>query len=143
MVAKDAKVRYLVCGDFNDNPNDPAVSKNLNASGEVKTVLDWKKGDRPIFYNPFAELAQKGRATLYFGTEANVFDQIVVSPGMLEPGGWEYRNRSAEIIERLTFFHRVTKTNRPDRFGGPDDRRTIERRGASDHFPVWMELRVP
>jgi endonuclease/exonuclease/phosphatase family metal-dependent hydrolase len=143
MVRKDPKVRYLVCGDFNDGPDDPAVLKSLNATGEVKRVLDWKKGDRAIFFNPFEELAKKGKATLYFGTTPHVFDQIVVSPGMLEPGGWEYRNRSAQIIEMLSFEHRATKTVRPDRFGGPDDRRALDRRGASDHYPVRIELKVP
>ncbi|MFQ3651745.1 MAG: endonuclease/exonuclease/phosphatase family protein [Gemmataceae bacterium] len=143
MVAADARVRYVVCGDFNDNPDDPAVTKNLNATGEVKAVLDWKKGERPIFYNPFMDLAKKNKATLYFGPTGYVFDQIVVSPGMLEPGGWEYRNRSASIVELLCFEHRLSNTKRPNRFGGPDDKRPLEHRGASDHYPVKIELKVP
>jgi endonuclease/exonuclease/phosphatase family metal-dependent hydrolase len=143
MVAADPKVRYLVCGDFNDGPDDPAVTKSLHATGEVKAVLEWKPGQRAIFYNPFMELAKKGKATLYFGPTPFVFDQIVLSPGLLEPGGWEYRNRSASIVELLAFEHRASNTKRPDRFGGPDDKRPLDSRGASDHYPVKIELKVP
>lgn len=142
MLGKDAKVAYLVCGDFNDSPEEPAVAKSLNA-GDLKSALDWKKGNRAVLYNPFLDLAKAKKGTHYFGPTPFVFDQIVVSPGMLEPGGWEYRNRSAAIVEKFAFHHRATDTRRPDRFGGPDDRRPFRNRGASDHYPVTVELKVP
>jgi hypothetical protein len=37
---------------------------------------------------------------------------------------------------------RIAFRGRPDRFGGPSDRRPWKNRGASDHFPVTVELRV-
>src|SRR5262245_22113582 len=39
---KNAKVDYLVCGDFNDGPDDDAVVKVLNATGDLKKALDEK-----------------------------------------------------------------------------------------------------
>ncbi|MGL4555288.1 MAG: endonuclease/exonuclease/phosphatase family protein [Gemmataceae bacterium] len=145
MVAKDPKVAYLVCGDFNDGPDEPAVVKSLNATGELKAVLDWNKGDRPVLYNPFADLAKAKKGTHFFGPTSvpYVFDQIVMSPAMLEPGGWEYKNKSATIVEKFAFHHRASNTYRPDRFGGADDRRPYRNRGASDHYPVVVELKVP
>ncbi|MFO0930345.1 MAG: endonuclease/exonuclease/phosphatase family protein [Gemmataceae bacterium] len=130
-------VDYLVCGDFNDTPADPAVVNDLAATGDLKRVLGLTRQDRPLFYNPFAELAQKGKGTHAFGDRPFVFDQVCLSPGLLDGEGWSYVNRSAAIIEKFTF------RGRPDRFGGPADRRPWRNRGASDHYPVTIQLRAP
>lgn len=42
------------------------------------------------------------------------------------------------MIERFK-----TGTRRPDRFGSPQDRRELSKRGASDRYPVMVELKVP
>ena len=57
-------------------------------------------------------------------------------PGLLDGKGWQYRNRSAAIVPEIAF------RGQPDRFGGPDDRRKVKHSGASDHFPVVIELIV-
>jgi len=133
---RDPAVDYLVCGDFNDTPDDDAVLRDLGATGELKKVLALGKGDAPLFYNPFAELAKAGKGTHYFAGRGYVFDQVVLSPGLLDGEGWSYVNGSAAVVEKLSF------RGRPDRFGGPADRRPWKNRGASDHYPVTVRLRV-
>jgi endonuclease/exonuclease/phosphatase family metal-dependent hydrolase len=136
------KVRYVVCGDFNDDPTDRSVVEHLRATGELKKVLDPKAG--AVFYNPFADKFQKGEASHYEGgwrkedgePRKHLFDQIVLSPALLDAEGWSYKTNSARVVRRFEFRNRV------DRFGGPSDRRPFEKRGASDHFPVTVELRV-
>jgi endonuclease/exonuclease/phosphatase family metal-dependent hydrolase len=130
-------VDYLVCGDFNDTPDEKSVTDHLHATGALKKVLALGKDDKPLFYNPFVELANKNKGTHYFGRNAYVFDNICLSPGLLDGEGWAYVNHSARIVEKLSF------RGRPDRFGGPRDRRPWKNRGASDHYPVTVELRVP
>jgi endonuclease/exonuclease/phosphatase family metal-dependent hydrolase len=132
---KDPKVKYLVCGDFNDNPDDPAVVRNLHATGDVKAVLEFR-GDPPLF-NPFVEKQKKRDYGTHFAMgEWYWFDQVCLSPALLEGDGWSYRNNSDRIIRKFEF------RGRPDRFGGPADRRPWRNRGASDHFPVTVEFRV-
>jgi endonuclease/exonuclease/phosphatase family metal-dependent hydrolase len=133
---KNPAVDYLVCGDFNDTPFDDAVEHGLGAIGDLKKVLSLAKDDRPLLYNPFAALAKSNKGTHYFGDRAYVFDNICLSPGLLDGEGWQYVDKSAAIVERLSF------RGRPDRFGGPSDRRPWRNRGASDHFPVTVQLRV-
>jgi hypothetical protein len=65
-----------------------------------------------------------------------VFDQVCLSPGLLGGAGWSYVKGSARVVPRIAY------RGRPDRFGGPSDRRPLDKRGASDHFPVTVELRV-
>ncbi|MBY0227674.1 MAG: endonuclease/exonuclease/phosphatase family protein [Gemmataceae bacterium] len=133
---KDRNVDYLVCGDFNDTPEDDAVANVLGALPDSKKVLDDQKNGRAAFFHPFAKLAKAGKGTHWFKGKGFVFDHIVLSPGLLDGEGWQYRNNSAQIVEKLKF------RDGPDRFGGPMDRRPFKNRGASDHFPVTVELLV-
>jgi hypothetical protein len=136
MYQANPEVDYLVCGDFNDTPDDPAVLDSLGAIGDLKKVLALEKKDRPMLYNPFVELAKMKKGTISHEGRLWVFDNICLSPGLLDGQGWSYANRSARIVEQLSF------RGRPDRFGGPNDRRPWRNRGASDHYPVTIELRV-
>ena len=56
--------------------------------------------------------------------------------GLLDGEGWQYVNKSATIVPKFEF------RGRPDRFGGPEDRRPWKNRGASDHYPVTVTFRV-
>jgi endonuclease/exonuclease/phosphatase family metal-dependent hydrolase len=133
---RDPAIDYLVCGDFNDTPTDDSLVNDLGSTGDLNKVLSLAKGEKPMFYNPFAPLAAAGKGTHSFGDRAYVFDQVCLSPGLLDGGGWSYVNKSATIVEKLQF------RGRPDRFGGPADRRPFRNRGASDHYPVTIQLRV-
>ena len=133
---KDPDVDYLVCGDFNDTPDEPAVARGLRAMGDAGKVLDEAKAGRAAFFHPFAKLAKSGKGTHWFRGKGFLFDHIVASPGLLDGQGWQYRNNSARIVEKLKY------RDGPDRFGGPRDRRPFRNRGASDHFPVVIELLV-
>jgi endonuclease/exonuclease/phosphatase family metal-dependent hydrolase len=130
-------VKYLVCGDFNDTPTDESVTQHLGATGDLDKVLSLGKNDRPLLYNPFADLARAKKGSHFYQGQPLLFDNICLSPGLLEAGGWSYVPRSAAIVELLSF------RGRPDRFGGPADRRPWKSRGASDHFPVTVQLRLP
>jgi endonuclease/exonuclease/phosphatase family metal-dependent hydrolase len=132
--AADPKVDYLVCGDFNANPDDPSVRDHLHATGDVKAVL--KGGRTPLLFNPFAQLAKNGEGSHFFRGKPLVYDQVCLSPGLLDGAGWSYKDGSARIVKQFVY------KGRPDRFGGPRDRRPWRNRGASDHFPVTVELRV-
>jgi len=128
------QVDLLVCGDFNDNPDDTSVLAHLHATGDEAAVGQSRP---PLLYNPFARLYEKGGATLIFNGRKYIFDQICLSPGLLDEQGWGYVSGSARITEEL-----ADSRWRPLRFGGANDRRPLEARGASDHFPVSVELRV-
>lgn len=133
---KNPHVDFLVCGDFNDTPTDDSVEKDLGAIGDLKKVLSLGKGDRALLFNPFAALAKNKKGTHYFRDTPYLFDNVCLSPGLLDGEGWSYVNNSATIIEKFTY------QGRPDRFGGPADRRPWRNRGASDHYPVTIQLRV-
>jgi endonuclease/exonuclease/phosphatase family metal-dependent hydrolase len=134
MQTANPAVDLLICGDFNDNPDDPSVLEHLHASGDLEAV---RAGDGRLLFNLFAGPWQQGAASHYYGTKPYLFDQVVVSPGMLDDEGWSVDVSSAKVIPEM-----ATRQGRPNRFGGENDKRPLSARGASDHFPVTVRLRV-
>ena len=129
------KVDFLVCGDFNDNPDDESVTAHLHATGDEEAVK--AGGDDPKLLNLMAPLWKTGPASIYNRATPYLFDQICVSPGMLDEEGWSVEPDTARVVAKMAH-----PNGRPNRFGGPKDRLPLGSRGASDHFPVVVRLRV-
>lgn len=141
MVRSNPKVDLLVCGDFNDNPDDPSVTERLHAVGDREKVLS---GEGPYLYDLFAELWERTKhggkdGTHFYRGHAFIFDQIAVSPGMLQDTGWRCDPDSVAIVKdgKMT-----SRKGTPIPFGTERDRTPLGSRGASDHFPVTVRLAV-
>jgi endonuclease/exonuclease/phosphatase family metal-dependent hydrolase len=127
------KADILVCGDFNDTPDDPAVREHLHTANleDVRAAKDLR------FLN-----LMEGKDPAKFGThyynKPLIYDQICVSPGLLDDEGW-----SCDVNSVETFTDGLIapggKLRKPWRFGNPKD---TQARGFSDHFPVIVKLRV-
>ena len=140
MFLANRDIDVLVCGDFNDNPEDKSVTDHLHATGRRSEVI--KDTREPRLFNLSA-----GRDRDRFGTHRYerkwfIFDQIIVSPGLLDNKGWTVLPDSLQTVRHISM------TNR---FGGPwSFDRTFEdrsirgggERGVADHFPVTVRLKV-
>ena len=122
----------LICGDFNDEPDDPSVRDHLHAIGDPAVVgdvrgplrlLDLMAGPRP--------------GTIEFRGRFQTFDHLVASPGLLEPPGWVALPGTLIVADDPSL--RTGRNGRPWRFGGPN---ATGPRGYSDHFAVTVRLRV-
>jgi endonuclease/exonuclease/phosphatase family metal-dependent hydrolase len=134
MYKSNPKVDFLVCGDFNDPPDDDSVTKHLHAIGDADLVK--KAGAEPYLFHLFADKAKdKDVGTHYYRGKWMIFDQIAVSPGLLDAEGWTCEVKTARIVNDLT----ADKKGRPKRFGNEKDK---GERGYSDHFPVTVRLKV-
>jgi endonuclease/exonuclease/phosphatase family metal-dependent hydrolase len=135
MYRNNPKVDFLVCGDFNDTPDSPAATQHLHATGDVDAVRRSRR-DEPLLLNLMA-----GKDPNRYGTHYHykwlIFDQIVVSPGLLDQQGWTCAIDSVHTVNTL---HRPTdKLKRPWPFGNEHEKFD---RGYSDHFPVTVRLTV-
>lgn len=130
------KVDFLVCGDFNDPPDDESVTKHLHAVGRE----EFKKGSaEPLLLNLFADKAGGKVGTHFYRGKWMCFDQICVSPGLLDNEGWSCDPATAFIVDDVTDFKFGRLRGTPHRFGNENDR---GERGYSDHFPVTVRLKV-
>lgn len=132
MFKSNPDVDLLVCGDFNDTPDDTSVKVNLHAVGDAEAV---RKADGELLFNLLAGRNPEEFASHKYGSKWFAFDQIVVSPGMLDRKGWSCDPESLTVVrEGLT-----DKKGRPFPFGNERDGGP---RGFSDHLPVTVRLRV-
>jgi endonuclease/exonuclease/phosphatase family metal-dependent hydrolase len=137
MFMSNPKVDFLVCGDFNDPPDDESVVKHLHGIGDRERV---RKSDRdqPLLYNLFLDKNNGKHGTHYYNGKWEIFDQILVSPDMLGDGHWMCDTESARIVDNLT----ADRKGRPKHFGNEHDKMELSERGYSDHFPVTVRLHV-
>jgi endonuclease/exonuclease/phosphatase family metal-dependent hydrolase len=139
---KSPDTDVLICGDFNDTPESDPVLKNLGAvadKSKVKPTTD--VNNEPFLLNLMGGKDPTKFGTLWYSGKPLIYDQIIVSPGMLDAKGWSVDADSiATITKDLT---RAGATRRePWRFGDPDKPIRDADRGYADHFPVVVKIKV-
>lgn len=127
----DANAKIVTMGDLNDDPTDESIITHLKAHGQ-KDSLESKD-----LYNPLANDFEQGKGTLYYRGKWNLFDQIIVSQGLLSADEG-LRFDSAYIFKKpyliqqdgdfKGYLHRT--------YGG---KKYLN--GYSDHLPVYMVLK--
>jgi hypothetical protein len=138
LTARDPRADVLVAGDFNDEPDDPSVVDGLRAVADADEVLaSARDGGSLLLLNITARLKARGEGTYVHNGRREVFDQIVASPGLLDPAGWRVRPESVRVEDWPQL--RTGRDGRPWRFGGPSFQGP---RGTSDHFAVSVRLEV-
>jgi hypothetical protein len=135
MHTSNLAVDVLICGDFNDTPNDASVVQHLHANGDIDAVM--RAENPPLLLNLMAgKDPARGFGTHYY-RKWLIFDQIVVTGGMLDTKGWSCDPASIQTIN--TLYRPGDRLKRPWRFGGERDG---GERGYSDHFPITVRLKV-
>ncbi|MCR4851971.1 MAG: endonuclease/exonuclease/phosphatase family protein [Prevotella sp.] len=141
-VIKDALLRdnpalkIFVMGDMNDDPTNKSMTKELSCKSEIKDTRD---GD---MYNPWYNvLVKKGTGTLVYDGSWNLFDQIVMTPNLLDRK--QKKDYSTLTYWQNQVFRRDYLIQRDGQYkGGP--KRThaggVWLDGYSDHLPVVVYL---
>ncbi len=125
------QARIVLMGNLNDTPLDESVTTSLGSSGELL--------NRPAaqLYNAFYDLQTQGKGTMHFRSRPDVFDQMLLSDGLITGSGLHFVAGSATIHnpERLT--------NPQTKFPGESLGTFVGRKyigGYSDHFAVFVKL---
>ena len=125
--------KVIMMGDLNDCPTDPSVYDVLRA----RHPSELEEG---CFINLFGKNEGLGfEGTLKHQTDWQIFDQIIVTPALMESGrGLHYQDGSARIfhadfmLEDDETYHgkKLFRTYIGPRYFG----------GFSDHLPVYIDL---
>lgn len=148
---KGNNIPIVAIGDFNDDPFDESLQINACATrerGDVERAsgaggfynLAWRYlQQQAVDYNGKARLVH---GTLYFDGNGNVFDQVLVSKGLLKSSPILVDEDTArmELFPEMV-DHKVGEG--PIRFGLPQGNaaQNVNTAGFSDHFPVSVVLR--
>ncbi len=129
LLARNELAKIVIMGDFNDDPTNASLIKVLRAA---KSTESMKAGD---LYNPMYALYKSGNGTLAYRDAWNLFDQIIVSKGLVwkQAGGWQLL-RAVVFREPWMFQEEGAFRGYPLRTFVGD----IFLNGYSDHLPVYV-----
>ena len=125
----NAKIIYM--GDLNDDPTNKSVKDFINTGGK-KDKLAGKS-----FYNPMESMYKKGIGTLAWRDVWNLFDQILISPSLVNEQYDELSFYTAKI------FNKEYLKQHSGNFKGYPFRSYVGGTytgGYSDHFPSYVLL---
>ncbi|GJM32242.1 MAG: endonuclease [Saprospiraceae bacterium] len=125
----DPLAKIMIMGDLNDDPVSPSVKSVLDAKGKKEQVR--KKG----FYNPLYTYFKKGIGTLAYQDAWSLFDQIIVSNGLISKQAEGYHYYQA-VVHNPKYL--VQKTGHFKGYPFRTFSGNAYLGGYSDHFPVYI-----
>ena len=136
LLRDDPKVKIFVMGDMNDDPTNKSMTEALGCKSEI----DATGADN--MYNPFYNiLAKEGKGTLFYGGSWNLFDQIVMTPNLLNQKG--KKDYSTLKFFKNHVFMRDYLIQTEGKYKGAPKRTHAGGawlNGYSDHLPVVVYL---
>lgn len=132
----DPNCKVFVMGDMNDDPIDKSMAGILKGKGNIKDV---NEGD---MYNPWYNiLVKEGVGTLLYQGSWNLFDQILVTPNLLNKDN--KKDFSSLKFWKNQIFKRDYLFQTEGKYKGSPKRTTaggVWLNGYSDHLPVVIYL---
>lgn len=131
LLAINPNAKILLMGDLNDDPINPSVKDFLRAKGNKDEL---EEGD---LYNPMYKLYKDGIGSLAYRDSWNLFDQVIVSQGLLGEYSSDFKFYKAVVFNK-NFMKQKEGAYKgyPYRtFAGG-----VYLGGYSDHFPVYVSL---
>lgn len=132
----DPNCKVFVMGDMNDDPIDKSMAGILKGKANIKDV---NEGD---MYNPWYNiLVKEGVGTLLYQGSWNLFDQILVTPNLLNKD--DKKDFSSLKFWNNQIFKRDYLFQTEGKYKGSPKRTTaggVWLNGYSDHLPVVVYL---
>ena len=132
----DPNCKVFVMGDMNDDPIDKSMAGILKGKANIKDV---NQGD---MYNPWYNiLVKEGVGTLLYQGSWNLFDQILVTPNLLNKD--DKKDFSSLKFWKNQIFKRDYLFQTEGKYKGSPKRTTaggVWLDGYSDHLPVVVYL---
>ncbi len=130
----DPNAKVIVMGDLNDDPTSSSVKKVMAAKHKKDAV---KAGD---FFNPMHEYFKKGIGTLAYRDAWSLFDQIILTEGLVNEKQDGFRFYKAQVYNEKYLIQKTGQfKGYPYRTFDFDNYIA----GYSDHFPVFVYLIKP
>lgn len=126
--AKDEYSKIVIMGDFNDDPNNKSIRKILKAGVKL---------DDDCLYNVSLPTFRKGYGTLIYKGVWNLFDQVIISQGLMihKSDNYYYKEDSFIVVAAEWMIEKNS---------GGKPLRTFQagayKGGYSDHLPVLISL---
>mgnify|MGYP006429425631 CR=1 FL=1 len=134
ILAINPDAKMVMMGDFNDDPANKSIKE------ELKAVTKERKAKDGNLFNTSASAFKQGYGTLGYRGVFNLFDQMIVSPGLLQKNSDTFY-----FIPKSYKIFSAASLQWPDGEDKGFPMRTFHRgvyhpEGFSDHYPVLIVL---
>jgi endonuclease/exonuclease/phosphatase family metal-dependent hydrolase len=134
LLSADPKTDIIMAGDFNDEPDNESIRDHLRAA---KTADRLPEG---ALLDTTAPIKDAKKGTIVYKNEWELLDHIIISPGLLDPAGFQWKKGSTRRIDfNELIFHPRGKGEIP-RPNQSYTRNDFHKTGYSDHLPVGCVL---
>jgi hypothetical protein len=128
----NSQARIIIMGDLNDDPSDISIKKYLFTSNDRESL------EEKQFFNPFEDMhVPDSIGTLTYRGKWNLFDQILLSPSLLN------EERSSEVFIKAGIYKKDFLIQQDGKYKGSPFRTYSYDdyiSGYSDHLPVYICL---
>ncbi len=127
--------KVIVMGDMNDDPQNRSMAVELSAKPTIAEVTD------DDMFNPWWKILDSGTGTLSYNGSWNLFDQIVLSPRLLDRTGT--KDYSGLTYLKCQIQQRSYLIQQEGNYKGGPKRTTasgVWLDGYSDHLPTIVYL---
>lgn len=130
ILATDPKADMVMLGDFNDEPSDESIRDHLRA---VTTADNLPAG---TLLDTTAHIKAEGKGTFVYENKWDMLDHILVSPGLLDPAGFRWKDGSSQRLEYPELFYQPPYPNALARPSTSYTKNDFHKKGYSDHLPL-------
>jgi endonuclease/exonuclease/phosphatase family metal-dependent hydrolase len=130
----DPKADIIVLGDLNDEPDDRAIRDHLRTANREAQL------PAGSLLNTTAPIKDAGKGTIVYKNKWELFDHVIISPGLLDSAGFHWKKGSTR---RIDFPELIFTPRSKDEIPRPNrsyTRNIFHKTGYSDHLPVGCVL---
>ena len=125
----DPNAKIVIMGDLNDDPINESLTRYMKIK---KTMHATHRGD---LYDPMFNMFKEGKGSLEYKGKWNLFDQFIVSCGLVKASKWEYHFAEADIYKEQYLLEQIGD------YKGTPWRTYAGKKylgGYSDHLPTYI-----
>ncbi len=129
----EPNAKIILMGDLNDDPASPSVKNVFQTTAKKATALSQNR-----YYNTMENFYNRGIGTLAYRDSWNLFDQIIITPSLLDDS-----NPKNFHLWKAGIYSKEFMKNRKGRYKGYPKRTLVGGQfigGYSDHFPTYIIL---
>ena len=130
ILAADAKADIILLGDFNDESTDESIRDHLRTATTAENL------PAGTLFDTTAAIRAAGKGTFVYKNKWDMLDHIIVSPGLLDPAGFRWKEGSSQTVEFPEQFYQPPYPGIIKRPSTSYSKDTFHKNGYSDHLPL-------
>lgn len=134
ILSADPMADIILVGDFNDEPD------NVSLKDRLRAVASKDQLPPGALFDTTASLVAANKGTYLYENRWELIDHIIISPGLLDDSGYQWKDGSSNHIIRPELMYQPPYPNAVARPSTSYTRSNFHRNGYSDHLAVGCVL---